>query len=303
MTESPFTGLRAGHVRLIGSYWVRFSVRTGGGLMALLLVLTVGLSVAAMFITPVEELVKASPELGHSEGEAVAMVQKLAESEQVVDVVEWITGADEQDAEYLLRGNPALLSVILLVMLMIFPFVACVAGFNQTSGDISTRGLRYLLLRTERPNIFLGRFLGTLGFSALSVGLVIVILGLYVGFKFTFYGFGEISVWLLQGWLAAMFVVMPYLALCAWISGLIDSSFGSLALCLLLAGFPVIFLKLADMFIRGDQDWLERLTPWGWKYELLSGDPGKRILAYAVMVGFTVLFLWLGMRAFAKRDL
>ena len=254
-------------------------------------------------MTPVEELMKASPELGHTEEEAVATVQRLAESKQVVDVVEWVTGAEEEDAEYLLRDNPALLSVILLIFLIVFPYIACVAGFNQTSGDIATRGLRYLLLRTERPNIFFGRFLGTLGFTALSIGIVVVILGLYIGFKFKIYGFGEMATWLTQGWVAAIFIVLPYLALSAWVSGLIDSPFGSLALCLLLTGFPVIFLKLVDLAIKGDQGWLDRLTPWGWKYELLSGDVPTRLTAYGAMLAFTALFLFLGMRSFAKRDL
>ena len=301
--DSALTGLRAEHVRLIGTYWVRFNVRTGGGLMTLLLVLIAGLSVASIFITPVEQLMQASPEVGHSEEEAVALVQKLAESDQIVDIVRWITGSEEGEAEYLLRDNPALLSVIMLVLLMVFPFIACVAGFNQTAGDISNRGLRYLLLRTERPNIFFGRFLGTLGFSALALAVVFVILALYVGFKFSIYGFGEIFMWSAQGYVACVFLVLPYLALCAWVSSMIDSAFGALAVSLLLTGFPIIFLKLLDVAIKGDQGWLERLTPWGWKYDLLSGDIATRVIGYGMMVAFTVLFLFLGIRHFTKRDL
>lgn len=301
--SSPLAGLRAEHVRLIARYWVRFSLRTGGGLMALLLVLVVGLSIAGMFVTPVESLMKASPELGHSEEEAMATVQRLAESNEIQDAAAWITGSDKAEAKYLLEEQPALISVILLIFVMLIPFIACVAGFNQTAGDIGTRGLRYLLLRTERPNIFFGRFLGTLGFATLSIGVVIVIMGLYVGLKFGVYGMGELTTWLGQGWIAAVMVAMPYLALCAWLSGVIDSPFGALAICLLLTGFPVILLKMTDFAIKGDQDWLQKLTPWGWKYELLSGDIGTRLMAYGAMLGFTALFLWLGVRHFAKRDL
>lgn len=53
----------------------------------------------------------------------------------------------------------------------------------------------------------------------------------------------------------------------------------------------------------GDLSWLQRLTPWGWKYELLSGKLQIRSMAYLAMAGFTGLFLWLGLRSFEKRDL
>jgi ABC-type transport system involved in multi-copper enzyme maturation permease subunit len=302
--DSALTGLRGSHVRLIGTYWVRFSMRTGGGLLALLFLLIVGLSVASIFLAPVEQVMKMGPEVGHSGTGTAAYIQELAESEQVVDVVQWVFGGAEDQAAYLLREKPALISVILLALLMSYPFVACLAGFNQTAGDISNRGLRYLLIRTERPNIFFGRFLGAVGFTAVSMALVFVILVLYVYFKLGVYGFGETVLWSVQGYFACLATMVPFLALCAWVSCLIDSAFGALAISLLLVGFPVAILKVAGYAIPpGDHAWLERLTPWGWKYDLLSVDLGMRMLAFLVMGGFTALFLMLGMRRFARRDL
>jgi hypothetical protein len=86
-------------------------------------------------------------------------------------------------------------------------------------------------------------------------------------------------------------------------SGLLDSPFGSLSICLLLTGFPIIFVKMANVATRDAAPWLEKLLPWGWKYDLLSGEVGARLLAYVVMLGFTALFLSLGLRSFRKRDL
>ena len=140
--DRMLTGLNLAQVRLVATYWVRFSLRTGGGLIALLLVLLTGLSVAAAFIAPVEAFMEASPEAGHSGREAVAVVKDLAESDALVDLVERVIGTKEE-ARYLLQQNPALLSVIFLVLFWFFPFLACVGSFNQTSGDIGSRGLRY----------------------------------------------------------------------------------------------------------------------------------------------------------------
>ena len=105
-----FEGFNLQHVRIVGRYWVRFSVRTGGGLMALFLALTVGLTVAHMFIGPVEQLVQAAPELGHTEGEAASQIDEIAKSDQIVEMVGWLT-SDQDQASYLLREQPALLSV------------------------------------------------------------------------------------------------------------------------------------------------------------------------------------------------
>jgi hypothetical protein len=296
------TGLRSAHVGLIARYWVRFSVRTGGGLMTLCLVLMVGLGVGAAFISPIEQVMKTGPSVGHTELETADFMDQVAGSDQVVGIVKWITG-DEGQARYLLREQPALLSAIFVFFLILFPFVATVAGFNQTAGDIGTRGLRYLLLRTERPNVFLGRFVGTVGFVAFALALTFLVLLVYVALRFRIYAPGELVAWTLQGYLACFFLCLPYVALCAWLSGLLDGAFAALSICQMVVGFPILFLHLADANVDGDQSWLLRLLPWGWKYDLLDGDLGTRAVAYAVMVGFTLLFLALGLRAFGKRDL
>jgi hypothetical protein len=301
--DSSLTGLRPDHVRLIGRYWMRFSMRTGGGLMTVLVVLIAGLSIASAFTAPIEMAMGKSGELGHTAGETASAVDRVARSDEVANIARSVTGADASQVAYLLQRQPALLSAMLLVMLMVFPFITCLGAFNQTAGDIGNRGLRYLLLRTERPNVFIGRFVGTLGFLATSTASVLLILALYVGFKFNIYPLADLVPWTLQGFLAIFFVCLPYVALCAWMSGLLDSPFGSLSICLLLTGFPIIFVKMANVATRDAAPWLEKLLPWGWKYDLLSGEVGARLLAYVVMLGFTALFLSLGLRSFRKRDL
>ena len=297
------TGLRLEHVRMIASYWIRFSLRTGGGLVTLLLVLMVGLSVAGIFFTPVESILAKGPEAGFTEGQVAAQLKQISEDPKFVDVVQMVTGADEDETRYLLSEHPALLSVIFLVLMWLFPFIACIGSFNQTAGDIGNRGLRYLLLRTERPNVLTGRFVGTVGAATVALALMVVIMLLYVGLKFRIYGGTALVTWGAQGFLAIWLLILPYVALCTWISASTDSAFGALALCLVLAGGPILFLKILDATLTWDLAWMDRLIPWGWKYELLSGDVGTRATAYLVMLGFTLLFLFLAFRSFHKRDL
>jgi len=299
-----FTGLRASHITLIAGYWIRFSLRTGGGLMALFIMLALGLQMAAGVVTPVEFMMTNSADLGHTEADTAGVIDEISRSDNIVDVLKGLTGAKEADLKYLLREQPALLSGIWVLLLLVFPFMACISGFNQTAGEIGSRGLRYVLLRTSRVNVYCGRFLGAFLFTACSSALMCAVLLIYIGVKFNIYPLADLLLWGAQGYLALMLLALSYLALCAWVSAMLSSAFGALALCFAIAGGSIAAVKIANGVTIGvDFAWLELLLPWGWKYDLLSGDLGTRLLAYAVMIGFTGVFFLLGLRSFTKRDL
>ena len=301
--DSLWTGLRVSQVKLVASYWLRFSLRTGGGLVTLLLVLMVGLSVASIFITPVENIMRQAPAAGHTEAEGAQDALAVIESEGVAEVVKWVIDRDDEEVAYLLKDNPALLSAIFIVFLWLYPFIICFGASNQTAGDIGSRGLRYVLLRTERPNILLGRFTGTVAGAKIATLFMFLVLVLYVGLKFGVYPWGAVLLWGLQGYLAVVFLILPYIALCTWVSSFLNAGFSALALCIALTGIPIVLLKMVTANVVGEPEWIGRLIPWGWKYDLLSGDVATRLIAYGVMLGFTALFLLLAFRTFHKRDL
>jgi len=292
------------HIGLIAQYSMRFAMRTGGGIIFILVLLTVGFSIASLFISPVESILDKS---GIPHADAYKLISS---SKEVKSAVSWITGADEAQSNYLITEKPGLLSAILLFLLMFIPYTTCLGAFNQTAGDIGGRGFRYLLLRTERRNIFFGRFVGAVSFTVISSVFTMAVVALYLQFKVGIYSGADIWMWSLQGLVAILALSLPYAALCAWFSAILDSAFGALAICLLVTGFTVLLITLFQSvgtlslnMQPGDLSWLQRLTPWGWKYELLSGKLQIRSMAYLAMAGFTGLFLWLGLRSFEKRDL
>jgi hypothetical protein len=55
--------------------------------------------------------------------------------------------------------------------------------------------------------------------------------------------------------------------------------------------------------INSGAHYLQYLTPWGFKYWLLC-PPGPQLFGgIAIMVGFSSIFVFLGLRNFSKRDL
>ncbi len=290
------------HTWTIAKYHMLFSLRSGGGIVFLLMTLVSAMVIASIFILPVEAMVGAGGDLGLGNDPAITgnIIKEISGSSIVRGLVNWLIGGEGQGS-YLLNEKPALLSCIMLALLMLLPFLVCFGAFNQTTSDIANKGLRFILLRTERVNIYLGRVMGTVLFSLTTVILIMVLLVLYIQFKLGIYEVGSLWIWSVQGGVAYFMLSLPFVALCAWISSSFESPFGSLLLCLLFTGLPAIFLKMLNRYL--DADFSHKFWPTGWKFGMLNSDLTMVLLTGTVLFLFTVGFLMLGLRSFQKRDL
>ncbi len=295
------------HLKLISLYSGRYAMRGGTGIIFAILVLVCGLLIAHLFVSPVEmqkENVRSNMGLEVED-------QKILED--LVDFarpgVMWAlggSGGDEERTEkwtsYLLDKKPAMLSAIFLVMIFILPFLVALGAFNQFSGDIGSRGLRYHLLRTERPNIFFGRFLGTALFNILVMVFLLVVIILYIGFKLQVYAWPDLFTWGLRGLIAFTLICLPYVALCSWMSASMDSPFLSLVICNLVVGIVPLFAKIGSLTWE-PASYVIYVLPWGIHNYLLHHNLLVVLGAAAACLGYTALFLFLGHRHFQKRDL
>ena len=187
-------------------------------------------------------------------------------------------------------------------MVFSIPFLVSAGAFNQTSGDIQVRSLRYVLLRTERANIFIGRFLGTAAFVMAVLGLLCGVVLLYLVGKVRFYPPGDVVLWMAQGFLAILLLSLPYIAFCAWISAAIDSPIISLVISQVVVLFAPVIVYAMTVALAPAR-YLGYVLPWPLKYELLSPHPLHVAGAGAAMLGYTGLYLWLGLKTFEGRDL
>lgn len=292
--------LRGRHVGLIAKTHVRYSVRGGAGLIFLIISMLSGLIMANVVISPVEQISKMDKEAGGS-GDTKKVVDEVVHKIGI-PAIKRFTSGDEAQAKYLVLEKPALVSAFMVILMFFLPFLVSLGAFNQTAGDIGNRGLRYQLLRTERVNIFIGRFVGTMIFTFIVLAALIGLVMLYLVIKAKFYPAGDVVAWMLQGCLAMCIYALPWIALCAWISTVIDSAFGSLVI----AQVIILFWPILTYLARSANDaasFLQYLTPWGYKWWLLHPDIGMFFAGAGVMLGFTALFGWLGLRHFQKRDL
>lgn len=300
------------HLTLVSLYSARHAVRGGTGLVFAVVTLFFGLITASVLLDNIEAGRKA---LQMSRADLVRDLVKFARP-----AVEWAIGGGAGDGEpasekeraerdgarrwaaYLLDEQPALLSAIWLILVLGLPFLVALGSFNQLSGDVQSKGIRYQLLRTDRSNIIFGRFLGTLGFTLAVLLVVVLTIGLYTGLKFGLYEGKAVTLWSLRAALALAVMAIPYVALCSWISAAIDSPFASLTLChLVIGGVPLLALI-------GRSSWkplaaVNYALPWALQNQLLHPDALHVAGAAAACLGYAAVFLALGYFHFSRRDL
>lgn len=323
------------HIRLIGLYWSRYAVRSGSGLVYLLIALAFGLFVANILMTPVEQLMaRQEREMGHVDPQIVR--------ETIIDigqpVIQWVlgqkslkeiiqqsqmprrtvtknsggTGMTERGQKsdsgldpwtsFLLEERPALLSAIFLVLLFGMPFVISFLAYNQVSGDIQSHGLRYLLLRTERSNIYFGRFLGTVIFSTAVMAILVATIVFYLGMKTRIYPAPALAGWAVHGFLALALLMVPYIAVCSLISASVDSPFLSLILAKVVIAGVLLFAVFGSVAWK-PAIYLLYALPWGWQGNLLHPAPAHCLGAALACLVYTAVFLTLGYYRFETRDL
>jgi ABC-2 type transport system permease protein len=115
---------------------------------------------------------------------------------------------------------PLVVLVVFKVTLFFLPAYIALMGFDQISGEVGPRSIRYLTVRARRASLLMGKFLVQ---ATLLVGLVLIIdLGifLYAGITNRDFTFAALAMNLLKFWLAAIVFSLAYVALTTLCSSL-----------------------------------------------------------------------------------
>lgn len=192
---------------------------------------------------------------------------------------------------------------VFYLSLFFLPLYVALMGFDQVSGEVGPRSIRYLTVRARRSSVLLGKFLAQ---TTVLLGLVFVLdLGLCVYAWVTTPGFGlaAFGTHVLRFWLASTVFSLAFLALTALCSSLTTSSSVSLIL-----NFSVLLLSFlfwtTALFEEGHPlRNIRYLSPLRYSTRLLYPDAtavAGSVAAYAV---FTLLFLGGAFYILRERDL
>lgn len=311
------------HVLLLAGYAIRFASRGGGVVVYFLLTLTFAITVAELMILPVEK------SRAFAEREGMPMTREIVLhqfGEGVREVIITVLAprpeaesgppqrrpgrpfASEPDPElerhldFLIDARPSLLSAVFLIIAYGLPLLVASGAFNQFAGDIGDRGLRYLLLRTERTNIFLGRFLGTYLMTAAAFIPVLLTITAYVVLKLEVYGWGESLSYAGRAFAAYALLALPYVALCSWLSGACSSAFVGMTACTVaVVGIPMA-AAMGGAY-RTELGWILYAQPWWVHHWFFHPDWSRFAAGAGIALAYAVAYLAVGLYQFNRRDL
>jgi ABC-2 type transport system permease protein len=239
--------------------------------------------------------------------------------------VGWLFGEDEA-----LLGSLAEVPLIVLltfkITLYFLPLFIAVMGFDQISGEIGPRSIRYLTVRARRSSILWGKYLAQaslLGGLVLVVDLAVVGVARYMTPSFQV---GAMATTLLKCWVAATVFSLSYIALSSFCSSLFRTPAVSLIFNIFtLFGFWLVNKtgegaagvleaakkqaetqgadaeppsKIAEVL-----SWLQYVSPSHWSNNLLHPHFLKFLGSTAVFAAFAAAFLACGYAVLRRRDL
>lgn len=241
--------------------------------------------------------------------------------------VEALNQAREGLLGFLLDADPALLDTLKqvpLVVILVFkvtlfflPAYIVLVAFDQISGEVGPKSIRYLTIRARRSSILFGKYLGQ---AIVLLTLVLAVdLGIFLYARATNpdFGWGLLAATLLKFWLVAIVYSLAYLAITVFCSAL----FKQWVLSLVFNFFLLFIFWLVNLvsyagvrrdLLAGGLPGPEQITspiayvryfsPSYYSNGLLSPDLHTFALSGGAYAGFTVIFLLAAYAVLRARD-
>jgi hypothetical protein len=200
-----------------------------------------------------------------------------------------------------LSGIPAPLLFAYWFTLLVMPMLVLLMGFDQISGELSTRSVRYLAFRSRRVSWALGKALAqVVALFGLSLAANVVVL------VFCFISLPEVDAttavsWLVILWLLSVVYGIAYVGLITLVSTLFRTPF----LSLVAGAVALVVLGIAGLMTR----WVDALHPLSYALPgsyssgLISPNAVVAATSVAALLGFSAVFLTGACGVLRARDL
>ena len=303
-------------VRILWGAEVRRTLRSGRGLALLSLYTLFSIIVLLVVGFGARAAQRTLDEQAQAQG---------ATSEQVAEAM---AKSKSPFVAMLVDGDPALvealtqlpLTVLLVFKITLFflPLYVALMGFDQVSGEVGPRSVRYVTVRARRSSLLLGKFLAQ---ASVLLGMVLLIdLGIFLFAKLISpeFGWGAMAGGLARFWLAAAVFSLAYVALTTLCSTLTRAPGLSLMVNVLVlfvfwvVGFigvsalgaeAALGLPVPEGTPVNPLSYLRFLTPSHYANGLLHPHAGPFLMSVAAYVAFAALFVGSAWAVLRTRDL
>jgi ABC-2 type transport system permease protein len=198
--------------------------------------------------------------------------------------------------------------VVFKITLFFLPAYVALMGFDQLSGEVGPRSMRYLTVRARRSSVLLGKFLSQ---ATLLLGLVLIIdlaIFVYARIANPTFGYADVVINLIKFWLAAIVFSLAYVSLTTLCSSLFRSPAVSLVFnfILLFVFWLMDTIGRASQAAYGDASvvrFLRYLSPSYYAGNLLHPRLAEFAASGAAYAGFATIFLLGAYAVLRARDL
>ena len=201
------------------------------------------------------------------------------------------------------RDMPLAVLAVFYLSLFFLPVYVALMGFDQVSGEVGPRSMRYLTVRARRTSVVLGKFLAQ---TTVLLGLVLVLdlgLCLYTAVSTPGLGVGSLVLHLLKFWLASTVFSLTFLALTSLCSNLTTSPAVSLIANLSVLMLSLLFWMTALADEANPLRLLRFVSPFAYSINLISQEAAEVGSSVAAYVLFTAVFLGGALQGLRTRDL
>ncbi len=197
--------------------------------------------------------------------------------------------------------RPVVMSVFFLIALFVVPFLVVLLSFNQVSGYLHRKSIRYILPKTGRLELYLGLFLSNLKFFTVVSGAVTlaVTLGwLIVGRNLAF---GTVLLFSIRIFVALWLSAVPLIAFMSMIAAM----FGRPIVSFFVGFFGYLGLDIvAGLAVRSTEyaKVLFYVLPLEAKYWFAYPSFGRFLGAAVLMLVYTAAYLAIGWAFLRRRN-
>ncbi len=226
---------------------------------------------------------------------------------------------DDEELSGFLSEMPMVLLVVFKLATVFLPIFVALMGFDQISGEIGPRSIRFLVLRARRSSIVVGKFLSqaTLlaGLMAISTIVMVMVAKLLNADFLWGHAFGVLAKLLVAGLVS----VVAYEALTTLCSAITRQTGVSLLLNVglmlviwfvsiissvyRLPGEAAAFGSFESLKTESYAAYLKYVSVWSYNQDLLHPSAIRFLSAAMVHVGFGLFFLGLAHLSLRRRDL
>lgn len=283
--------------KIVTRFDYRNLVRSAPGVTFLILYLYVAINLGAWLA----EQLRGSNMLGTG-AHVDAETARQATNTLLSRIVSWFLGGQEEVVRFLVYDRPVAMSAFFLLSLLIMPILVMFLSFNQISGYVSRRSIRYIVPKTGRLELYLGLFASNLLFFSLVSGALTAVMTVGWVLASKDVGMGMVVGYSLRILVAVWLSCIPIIAFMSMMAAMTGSPVATVFLGI--GAYAVVLL--AGYFMSAQTVWgkiFYYVLPLEPKYWFAYPGVGRFLGATALMLGYAVAYLSLGWLFLRRRNL